>query len=423
MTFRRKDKQPNKYSRVCSCHFKDGLRKNLPAISERNKHKHFDLLPGADPKPPPTKKPKTKPDTKLPTVENVLAEIKENINTTTSINEDHSLNNSRDTSLLEIELDITSRELAKHQQQRSYQRAHYSAANLSTDVVRMETGLPTKDVFQIVVNYVSRFQENINYYAGWKVDTITLEDQVFITLIKLKQNYTNLHLAQLFSCSVATIANIVLTFVHVLHSLLFKDITTIPSREKNKMCSPSSFSQYSSCRIIIDCTDMEIAAPKLMSQQCATYSSYRGMNSFKVIIGVAPNAVITYVSNLYPGSISDKQIVKESGLLNHLCTGDLILADKGFLIQDIVPRGVSVNIPPFLSNGKFTESEARATKAIARCRIHVERANARLKSFRILNFIPSFLRCHADKLCQLCAALVNLQFPLIKDGCEDFEFD
>ena len=243
-------------------------------------------------------------------------------------------------------------------------------------------------------------------------------------MMKLKQNYTNLHLAQLFSCSVATIANIVLTFVYVLHSLLFKDIMTkIPSREKNKMCSPSSFTHYSSCRIIIDCTDIEIATPKLMSQQSANYSTYRGMNSFKVFIGVAPNAVITYVSDLYLGSVSDKCIVQESGLLKHLVAGDLILADKGFLIQDMVPRGVSVNIPPFLNNGKFTLSEARAKKSIARCRIHVERANARLKSFKVLNFIPSFLRCHADKLCQLCAALVNLQFPLIKDGCNEFEFE
>ena len=149
-------------------------------------------------------------------------------------------------------------------------------------------------------------------------------------------------------------------------------MTRIPSQEKNKMYSPSSFTQYSSCRIIIDCTDIEIATPKLMTQQCATYSTYRRMNSFKVIIGVAPNAVITYVSGLYPGSVSDKCIVQESRLLKHLVARDLILADKEFLIQDLVPRGVSVNIPPFLNNGKLTESEARATKSIARCRIHVE---------------------------------------------------
>ena len=89
------------------------------------------------------------------------------------------------------------------------------------------------------------------------------------------------------------------------------------------------------------------------------------MHSFKVIVGVAPNAVITYVSMLYPGSISDKAIVLESGLLKHLIPVDMILADKGFLIQDIVPHRVSVNIPPFLNKRAFTESEARATKAMA----------------------------------------------------------
>ena len=367
----RDDREPNKYSHVCSCHFRDEDKRNMPTISNRNKDKLFDLLPGAEPKPPPKKKVQTKSDT----VRSVLAEIKENSGPSDSTKEQDKSTDSRNTSLVEIELDMTPRELTKQKELSGYQREHYSVANLSTEVIRMETGIPTKEVFDIIVNYVARFKGDINYYSRWKVEAISLEDQVFITLLKLKQNYTNLHLAQLFSFSVATVSNIVLTFVHVLHSLLFKDIiTTIPSQMKNKLCSPSSFSQYSTCRIIIDCTDLEIATRKLMSEQSATYSTYRGMNSFKVIIGVAPNAVITYLSGLFPGSLSDKSLVQESGLLEHFVPGDLILADKGFLIQDLLPRGVSVNIAPFLNCGKFTESEARATKSIARCRIHVERS-------------------------------------------------
>ncbi|XP_046844591.1 uncharacterized protein LOC124438474 [Xenia sp. Carnegie-2017] len=171
------------------------------------------------------------------------------------------------------------------------------------------------------------------------------------------------------------------------------------------------------------CTDIELAALGLMSQQNATFLSYRGMNSFEVIVGVAPNGVITNVSRLYPGSISDKAIVQQSGLLNHLTAGDMILADKGFLIQDVVPHGVCVNIPPFLNNGTFTESEVKKTKAIAKAQIHVERANARLKDFKILGVIPLYLHCYADILFQFCATLVNLQFPLIKEGCEDMVFE
>ena len=323
--------------------------------------------------------------------------------------------------ILEVELDQHKRELAKHNETMQYQRSHYTVKSLSTEVLRMETGLPTKEVFDIVVWHALRFKDSIIYFSGWKVTSIFFEDQILITLMKVRQNYTNLHLAQLFSCSTSTISNIVKTFVHVLHSILVKDImATIPSRDKNKISAPSSFSNFTTCRTVIDCTDIEVAAPGLMSQQKAVYSSYRGMHSFNVIVGVAPNAVITYVSKLYPGSISDKSIVQKSGLLNHFVPGDVILADKGFLIQDIVPSDVAVNIPPFLNQGKFTESEAKETKTIAKCRIHVERANAR---FKILTFIPSYLRCYADILFQLCAALVNLQFPLIKEGCNGTDFD
>ena len=160
-----------------------------------------------------------------------------------------------------------------------------------------------------------------------------------------------------------------------------------------------------------------------MSQQNVTYSSYRGMHSFKVIVGVAPNGVISYVSKLYPGSVSDKAFVQQSGLLNHLTAEDLVPADKGFLIEDLVPNGISVNIPPFLNNETFAKSEASATKTIVKCSIHVERANARLKDFEILSFIPSYLCCQADIIFQLCASLGNLQLALIQEGCEGYEFD
>lgn len=139
-----------------------------------------------------------------------------------------------------------------------------------------------------------------------------------------------------------------------------------------------------------------------------TFSSYRGMDSFNLLQGVAPIAVITYSSNLFPNSVSDTVIVQESGVLHNIKSGDVILADKGFLIQGILPEGVSVNIPPFLCHGKFTETEVKMRKQIARNRIHVERENARLKDFRILRFIPAYLRGHADVLMQVCYALVNL---------------
>ena len=246
--------------------------------------------------------------------------------------------------ILEAELDFANRELKERNQTVQYKRSKYTVSALEGDVIQMETGLPTKEVFNIVVNHALRFKNSVNYFAGWNVESTSFEDQIFITSMKVRQNYTKLHLAQLFHCSVATISNIVITCTHVFHKMLFDDLmTSIPSHGKNNISAPSSFRQFESCRIVIDCTDIEVATPGLMSQQNRTYSSYRGMNSFKVIAGVASNGVITYVSRLYPGSVSDKTIVQWSGLLNHLTAGDVILADKGFLIQGIVPHAVSLS--------------------------------------------------------------------------------
>ena len=40
-----------------------------------------------------------------------------------------------------------------------------------------------------------------------------------------------------------------------------------------------------------------------------------------------------------------------------------------------------------------------------------------------IKFIPPYLRCYADIKVQLCAALVNLQNPLIKEIPNIIEFD
>lgn len=291
---RRDDKVPGLHSRVCSCHFRDGLKENGPEVFKRNEKTLF--APDDYSHKRAAKKSRKSTQETKETGEQIVQKYHENQSQQDS-EEQPETRKLVEQLVLEAELEKKTRELESYKERMAYVTNHYSASRLSEDVIRMETGLPTKEVFNIVVLYALRFKDSINYYYGWCVNMISFEDQIFITLMKARQNYTNLHLAQLVSCSTATISNIVTTFTHVLHYILFHDImTTMPIRFKNDTCAPSSFSQFSSCRVVIDCTDVEIATPKLMSHQSVTYSSFRGMNSFKVLIGVAPNAVITFVS-------------------------------------------------------------------------------------------------------------------------------
>ena len=111
--------------------------------------------------------------------------------------------------------------------------------------------------------------------------------------------------------------------------------------------------------------------------------------------------------------MSDKEIVVQSKVLEQLHPGDMVMADKGFLLHDIMPSGTSLNIPPFLHGGQFTKDQVSATYRIARARIHVERAICRIKIYQILSLIPNSLRSEASMIFKVCAGLVNWQNPLI----------
>lgn len=97
------------------------------------------------------------------------------------------------------------------------------------------TRLPNESVFQILLDYIGRF--DIEYALELKVESKTFEEQLFITLQKLKQNCTFVDLAVRYSISDSTVRNIFHTFVSVIHEILFVSIikgNAMPSLRKLK---------------------------------------------------------------------------------------------------------------------------------------------------------------------------------------------
>ena len=71
-------------------------------------------------------------------------------------------------------------------------------------------------------------------------------------------------------------------------------------------------------------------------------------NTFKCLIAVTTSGGECFVSDLFEGDIDDVRIFKESGLLKHLKPYDLVLADRGFTVQDLLnPLQVQLKIPSF----------------------------------------------------------------------------
>jgi len=67
------------------------------------------------------------------------------------------------------------------------------------------------------------------YHNGWKVECLSIKDQILITFLKLKLHLVNKDLAIRFNTSESTICNIILTFLILLHEILFnKLMETVP---------------------------------------------------------------------------------------------------------------------------------------------------------------------------------------------------
>ncbi|KAJ8969942.1 hypothetical protein NQ314_001512 [Rhamnusium bicolor] len=324
---------------------------------------------------------------------------------------------SSSSSLLEAENYLLKKQVEELQNQLKSLKVgfDFSAIENNDALINVYTGLPDKALFMAVFKYLD--SQNFHYNLGWSVVNISRINQFLMTCMKLKLNPIHKDLALRFGCSVATVSNIVITWLHVMHVCLYKKFleNQIPTRHKNKTCMPSSFSPFTNCKMVIDCTEIYTEVPSQLDKQKYTYSSYKHRNTLTGLVGVAPNGTITFLSNLYVGNTSDKNIVKHCGVLTSFLAGDLILADKGFLIQDLLPPGVLLNIPPFLMKAQFSPEEARQTVTIARARIHVERAIRRIKEYKILQLIPQNLRPYSSMIFQVCGFLTTLNYPLIKE--------
>ena len=114
-----------------------------------------------------------------------------------------------------------------------------------------------------------------------------------------------------------------------------KPLIRWPGREELKKTMPLDFkTHFQKCVVVIDYFEVFCERPKALKARAQTYSSYKHHNTVKFLIGIAPQGVITFISKGWGGRVSDKHLTESCGILDKLLPGDLVLADRGFNVQD-----------------------------------------------------------------------------------------
>jgi hypothetical protein len=156
-----------------------------------------------------------------------------------------------------------------------------------------------------------------------------------------------------------------------------------------------------------------------------TWSNYKHHNTVKFLIGISPQGIVSFISKAWGGRVSDKFLTEHSGFLANLLPGDVVLADRGFDINESVALYCAEVKTPAFTKGKKQLSglEVESTRRIAAVRIHVERVigNVRKKYTILEGTLPiDYLmgkdtsgNTTIDKIAVVCCALTNLSPSVI----------
>lgn len=256
------------------------------------------------------------------------------------------------------------------------------------------------------------------YNLRYQCKKLKPEDEFLLLLIKLRLNKDDKELGFFFGISPATVGYVFKTWLNFLYFQL-KELNLWTPKEQIQEYMPADFkAKYPSTRCIVDGTEIPIEKPSNAKEQSCTWSSYKNKNTLKVMIGISPRGDVTHVSDAYGGSASDRQIVERSELLEKdlVEEGDSIMADRGFIVQDLFClKHVQVNTPTVMRGlTQLPAEKVIRDRRIASKRVHVERIIGLGKVFRILtdeldhSYVPL-----GGRLLYVCFALTNFKSGII----------
>jgi len=138
-------------------------------------------------------------------------------------------------------------------------------------------------------------------------------------------------------------------------SARFDSLIYWPSREKQYECMPLQFRE--SCYgakvvAIVDCFEVIMERPSNTLAASQTFSNYKHGQRVKYEIAINTNGLIIFISKGYGGRASDKHITEDSNFVKNLRPGDVVLADRGFLVHDLVREcRAEIAMPCFKKRG------------------------------------------------------------------------
>ncbi|XP_050516495.1 uncharacterized protein LOC126891362 [Diabrotica virgifera virgifera] len=173
--------------------------------------------------------------------------------------------------------------------------------------LKFYTGFDSCEHFWLVFNILGPAVYHLLYYpteSKMSVRILTPANEFLLTIVKLRRNMLNKELSFKFNISEALVSRIFITWINFLYCQFRELNIWVPlniakenAKFKGRQCAST---------VIIDCTEVKIDQPKNPVSQQLIYSTYKSCNALKVLVGISSTGSISFVSDSYGGSISDR---------------------------------------------------------------------------------------------------------------------
>ena len=121
--------------------------------------------------------------------------------------------------------------------------------------------------------------------------------------------------------------------------------------------------------VIVDCFEVFIERPTNLLARVQTFSNYKHHNTIKILIGITPQGIVCFVSEVWGGRTSDRYLTENCGFLQNLLSGDMVMADRGF-----TKKQAKIAISAFTKGkSQLDPVHVEQARGMASARIHVER--------------------------------------------------
>jgi len=239
-------------------------------------------------------------------------------------------------------------------------------------------------------------------------------DEFFLFMVHLSVGLTERDLAHRSNILQSTARASITSWANFLYSIL-GSVRIWMSEEAVKAHMPKEFQDYPDTHVVIDCIELRCKTPaSLLLQGEGSHCTYKGL------IGMAPHGAVTFVSSMYAGYVSDKELLKQSGIVPLLKPEMAIMVNKWFFIDNCVLCKV-YRPPCLLKKEHMPGEEVRETQSIARLRVQIEHLVGRVKQHKLLDtIIPLYDTSTLNQLYTVACLLINYQNgPLLKAWAND----